>query len=702
MFLDGVPGSETLEEDDDGRLIFNWKRWVGVTSGSSRGDFFRSLSIAQLNSNGILLELTQGCSADRALIRDILDVVESRAKQPTHLEKTRLDSFISGRTNFAGAIWALFYSEFRSAGTRFGAQDLSLLHEARQEAATFMSCARLSRHSFPTFLDTQHAQHEDDDQSGRCEDKGLLRSFKRGTTFSGASIQPCPWLDEAVIGNDLPYFLWDRHAHKTIQVDSLSSRPDYIAVSHTWGRWIIRDEATSLDGTPWPIPQNSRFRVADLPVILEGIPLDHRYVWMDLVCIPQDHSDLSRIEISRQAKIFQSASITVMWLHDIQGWSGLSTALEWLSLDFMIDNRFAKDINAARQRQMVLQQDSSQLELLISISQEESRIVSHMEMNPWFTSLWTLQEICLRPDMLLADSSWDLAKLNSEPISFDEILSFNVLSNFDKAATAPRSVDHLMALLINTGLKELLSITRARLLGLGAHRFCLERRAEAIMSALGATTWFSPSAQDMPIEDLVLDQYPLSFVNEALEKMGPVAFFTSSASGLWLQAKDRKIGPFGEYQRAGSMMPFGKNAPKLHLDLDGDEKAHPSLSTWTIDTDGGVNIGEAVIVSSTAMNATDVFQTTIYAPSRDGTLWLEEQLVDLHEWTRNFLPPGPNFAALLASGEMGPTGILLKELEPGIMVKIGNFLPDTEPVDFDAPDSHWNPPEAQSVGWLVL
>jgi hypothetical protein len=135
----------------------------------------------------------------------------------------------------------------------------------------------------------------------------------------GTGLEPCPWLTkEEKSGN--PYYLWDVEKEMTVEAKELNA-PSYTAVSHTWGRWQKSEPESwkKLDGVKWLIPENSLFQVEDLPRILKGVPRKNKYVWLDLVCIPQrqpeslslvddeEQDNLANIayqEIARQAKIF--------------------------------------------------------------------------------------------------------------------------------------------------------------------------------------------------------------------------------------------------------------------------------------------------------------------------------------------------------------------------------------------------------------
>jgi hypothetical protein len=76
----------------------------------------------------------------------------------------------------------------------------------------------------------------------------------------------------------LPYFLWDVQQRQTVLVEELREPPEYIRVSHTWGRW--------LPGVPWLVPPNSKFEVRSLPAEVERA-FASGYVWLDPLCIPR-------------------------------------------------------------------------------------------------------------------------------------------------------------------------------------------------------------------------------------------------------------------------------------------------------------------------------------------------------------------------------------------------------------------------------
>lgn len=135
-----------------------------------------------------------------------------------------------------------------------------------------------------------------------------------------AGIDPCSWLrpDDFALGS--PYYLWDRLESRTVVTSGLGS-PKYIAISHTWGRWRKRPSSNVfVQGVPWQVPENTLFGVVSLPSLLALVPFPTRYIWFDLVCIPQDMShpvlgQQAKVEIANQATIFKSASLAYAWFN---------------------------------------------------------------------------------------------------------------------------------------------------------------------------------------------------------------------------------------------------------------------------------------------------------------------------------------------------------------------------------------------------
>lgn len=183
--------------------------------------------------------------------------------------------------------------------------------------------------------------------------------------------------------------------------------PPYNAITYTWGRWMLRDpedhpdvHAVDIKGVDWDIPRihpEHFTRDEFMAVILRSTePLKEEvwrrrgnresrrnysstsveFLWLDVACIDQSFSSPeSAAEIGRQADIFRGANHVFAWLASFTG----NELLETLT-NISIPSPFYP--NARLPRPLETTQES--LERLCA--------------DPWFSSLWTLQEAFLRQD----------------------------------------------------------------------------------------------------------------------------------------------------------------------------------------------------------------------------------------------------------------------------------------------------------------
>ena len=217
--------------------------------------------------------------------------------------------------------------------------DAAQLHSKRHEAAIQASCYRLASSWLDKMLNVSTRDIGGSSSpriaSAPSHHARLTPPFhhvaRRSTSTSfdlaafrghiGANIEPCPWLKNI---HGLPYYLWSIELGQTIETSGLDECPSYIAISHTWGRWLKLSQPVKVDGvSEWLIPENSIFDVKSLPTILRNLPVKTKYVWFDLLCIPQDRSAIALREISRQAVIFRGAQYAIAWLNMISNWRGL-------------------------------------------------------------------------------------------------------------------------------------------------------------------------------------------------------------------------------------------------------------------------------------------------------------------------------------------------------------------------------------------
>ncbi|KAL6823498.1 hypothetical protein V8C40DRAFT_280163 [Trichoderma camerunense] len=220
-----------------------------------------------------------------------------------------------------------------------------------------------------------------------------------------------------------------------------------------------------------------------------------------------------------------------------------------------------------------------------------------------------------------------------------------------------------------TGLDDLLELSITDILRLGDRRYCQERRAEAIMSAIGVKKWYEKerrrkTTQKRDLEtNLILGKYPKSFISEVRERI-PGTFFALFAKVPHADAHDRlqitahESGlngyPIMKLYEAhptlprptlnGSLLPFSEIGHRYYripwsMNRSLEMKTHISVRSWKISTSGKVTIKQACVLSSSALNG--IIKSPEVLPCffwgfTYRTIGCPEghmRRVDMHEWT---------------------------------------------------------------------
>lgn len=519
---------------------------------------------------------------------------------------------------------------------RFGRQ------QAQERAAVSAYCQQLAWKVYTRDV----LKYLNEAQDARNSRKNLsdVDRFTYNIEDHGPVWKPCPWLDEDIDDlNNLPRYLWDRSNACTIRVAELPFSPAYVVISHTWGRWMLDQDGQPpgrpipVDGVPWKVPQNSRFKVENLAEELLKVPGGTPYIWLDLLCIPQDDSSIEKtLEIGRQARIFASAKFAMAWFNDVESFEFLGKAIEYQALQTLVisgnesEHLLGASVDAAWNGLNGLKTG------LLNYHEDGQKVAlfEDASLNPWYTSLWTLQELCLRPDMWLCAKDWSFLSYadvkHKTPITIGGFVAvFNIWSSFFPIRrTVWTGIDltkpggHVALFEIDmwrveSGLDKFLDLDRTTIITLGDRRICRERRAEAIMSVLGMTKWYeqalvkygTPKALHEYLEkDLVLGKYPADFVNVLAKEM-PRDFF---ATFYRLNLGYKKEASLRD-NKAGSMMPFSRfgawysdNSPLRRSRIP--TVTHASLQYWTVEKNGAVHMPTACILSSKdiAANAIEI------------------------------------------------------------------------------------------------
>lgn len=160
-----------------------------------------------------------------------------------------------------------------------------------------------------------------------------------------------------------PEFVLDVEKYEMIMWHS----GEYVAISHSWGakRYPFTNVGRPV-GVTWDIPQPGFDTRAALNEIAKA--LECKYIWLDWFCVPQVRGSNTQLrEISAQGDIFSSATQVVMWLVD-------SEKNAEVLCNVQLSTMSEEDVDA-----------------ILDAAQDML----------WFSSLWTLQEAFLRPDMYI-------------------------------------------------------------------------------------------------------------------------------------------------------------------------------------------------------------------------------------------------------------------------------------------------------------
>jgi hypothetical protein len=698
--LNGAPTQP--QDPHETRASLNRKQWLDIFRDSTQqAKFLLSLSASQLCSHQLLRDWLRGRCDDAEFDLDARDA--ERAFNAEH--RSGYKSPPSHPCTYHYHLAKLLYSEFSHPGEGTPRELYSaILHQARKDAAIYASCQRLATRYYQT--------HGSSVQHG-----SIVKRQADCPTPYGASVEPCFWLESGEIEHGgLPFYLWDVREKTTRKVREIAittgAVPDYVAISHTWGRWMREhDPPVQLANVPWKIPQNERFSVEDLPEILQTLPFD--YIWLDLLTIPQDGlsdelGSIQQTEIGRQATIFRNAIQVIAWFHDVHGWSTLRAAIRYLSLKFLVDSPSrAVDTDILTSSLNTASEDAALIPELLFESEDKKKVYSiQRKPNAWFTSLWTLQETCLRPDMLLSTANWQMLEdPEGVPVALNDIVALSLVNaKQHPTALQPVGVRELRQLISKTGLDNLLQLSQLSIITMGNGRHCFERRAEAIMSAIGATKWFEGTSKEQREENLVIELYPLPFVEEVRKRIGSAAFFSSTPVGwefhyVLKKFCSEKRTKARKFEELGSLLPFGPGAHAIAFDIESNPHMveHPALESWQIEDSGCVRISLAGIVSSSCEDqATTPLRCIIVAPSaeNDENVLFTQRDGNLHAWIHSYKPESPNFAVCLLHSRLASRGILLRQMEQGILLRVGSYW-QMEPPEYAMPES-------QLVDWLVM
>ena len=176
--------------------------------------------------------------------------------------------------------------------------------------------------------------------------------------------------------------------------------PSYHAISYTWGRFADSSEKSiQVNNLSWAIPpiRGTHFATEDFEAAIRLAGKGVNFIWLDIACIDQDDPVVKMDEIGKQAAIFRRATKVFVWLapwksEDLERslWTIETFCRSSYELKYGYSETFSMKSSLARTDPTV----GSLLEAIQGLVHQ-----------PWFTSLWTLQEAYLCKDAILLSRS---------------------------------------------------------------------------------------------------------------------------------------------------------------------------------------------------------------------------------------------------------------------------------------------------------
>lgn len=693
------------------RRSYNWRStladWVEFQelAGASDDSFLKTLSHSQQSSFQVLSEWWAATYSSPDLVRSFERFIRSQARtiypQPQLALKSCDAETMTDVSLYHSSCCSLFISEFNPARWEpyLCPEYIRNLQDIRYESCRHAVTQKMA---FSTLHPSQNVPLPP------------YTRFVRNEDF---------WLQHETCGEG-PFYLWDNIHRRTIRTSDLGSLPAYTCISHTWGRWRSPGFSQVM-GVPWTVPNNTLYDVNKLPEMLSK--LSAPWIWIDLFCIPQDRSKRADLEIARQATIFRGSATCLAWLHDVLSWTGVNAAIDWICLKYLsMTNR--EDLVTPEALSLAWEAADVELELVESPYSFVSLVPAR-----WFSSLWTLQEAILCPDIKLCARDWSILKdRDGCPIALDSLAALGSLvtsyilathrpethmSNQDaymnrlsdqndgenlSSARLPQASANLAGFILRTQLNTVLSgRSPAQVLAVASMRTCTRSREPAIMSAIGVTDWYSAMLQcgsDMTnLKTRVLGQYHIEFVREAFAKFG-----AQFLDGDFAETRRLSLRSLLHRRVVGSMLPFTEKTGYVidRLTSSGSHRLevinHPSLQTWTINNDGSINVAEAGILCSNRQSHEDSIEATVYAK---GSKKRRDKLVvnDISSYVKTLSERDMVYAVVLSTEDSVQYGVFLQSPRVKLgsrryLLKIGTF------------NTFWRvkTPPSKEVNWIIL
>lgn len=187
-----------------------------------------------------------------------------------------------------------------------------------------------------------------------------------------------------------------------------ADQPKYAILSYTWGRWEVKTRtslsAIDIRGVTWKIPiiDDSHFSAAAFQHAINQMTQDDvEWAWIDVACIDQDNAPIKMDEVGRQASIFKKATRVYVWLSHLDH---QQLTKQYLELENIAPCLWSWNVMSTG--------------LIRESVQKLEGAIQYILGDPWFSSLWTLQEVMMRNDALILTQTGESITITPEQINW--------------------------------------------------------------------------------------------------------------------------------------------------------------------------------------------------------------------------------------------------------------------------------------------
>ncbi|KAM5371733.1 hypothetical protein ACJZ2D_007798 [Fusarium nematophilum] len=186
-----------------------------------------------------------------------------------------------------------------------------------------------------------------------------------------------------------------------LDVVAFAEPPRYEALSYCWGG-NDRSGEIKCNGEPFPVTEN-------LLLALRSLRREDaaRTLWIDAVCINQENLAERKSQVMRMGQIYSGATSAVIWLgpeptsdgvHHLFELAERYPKIEWVQVSRKWKALFDSSVPGSEcPYEDDGQDEEGSTPKLPELSQEVLDGVSAMMRRPWWTRMWTIQELALAP-----------------------------------------------------------------------------------------------------------------------------------------------------------------------------------------------------------------------------------------------------------------------------------------------------------------